>query len=103
MISAFEDGDTVTGGHTANVQLGPVRPTALPSGQIFASCVQVIGEEFTGIEQVSFLIAARVAGPVLPTWDNPMLFWYIFTAVSVAGPKYPFGDAFKYPFCTRKS
>src|SRR5579872_5920377 len=29
-----------TGGHAANSQFGPVRPTALPSGQSFASIVQ---------------------------------------------------------------
>lgn len=30
-------------GQGANSQLGPVRPTAEPSGQIFASCVQAVG------------------------------------------------------------
>lgn len=33
-------GTTGVTGHAANVQLGPVRPTEDPSGQIFASCVQ---------------------------------------------------------------
>jgi hypothetical protein len=31
------------GGHAANSQFGPVRPTALPSGHSFASIVQEVG------------------------------------------------------------
>jgi hypothetical protein len=36
----------VEGGHSANSHFGPVRPTALPSGQIFASRLQ---ETYSGI------------------------------------------------------
>jgi hypothetical protein len=39
-------------GHGANSQFGPVLPTALPSGQTFASSVQACGDCCTcGFEQ----------------------------------------------------
>ena len=37
------------GGQAANSQFGPVRPTAEPSGQSFASIVQAVGAGCLGI------------------------------------------------------
>lgn len=56
-------------GHGANSQFGPVLPTALPSGQIFASSVQAFGvgvglgghmSSVSGIKHLGF--ASRQAG-----------------------------------------
>lgn len=44
-------------GHGANSQFGPVLPTALPSGQTFASSVQACGDCCTcGFEQADSII-----------------------------------------------
>jgi hypothetical protein len=59
----YSDGGAASPGQGSNSQLGPVRPTALPSGHIFASFVHATGSPSGGAGQG----ANSQLGPVRPT------------------------------------
>lgn len=69
VLTRYSDSDSASGsavspGHGANSQLGPWRPTELPSGHIFASIVHATGSSLGGSGCVSCFFGHAVSESV---------------------------------------